>query len=145
MKARKAIPPLARQERSVSNHEPSGLDGFKSPIGWNFRHMETTKGCEWKCTFKRLSKFNDRLLSFEGKSFQEIEAGNDSSHPWPDISGLNKDFQALINAKRIDVESIWQLELAGKSRLFGVREHNIFKVMWLDFNHTACLVKKKHT
>lgn len=139
------IPVLPQDKRSVSKQVPTGLDGFRIPMGWNFRHMETAKGCEWKCTFKRLSKFNGRLLSFEGKSFQEIEAGNDSSHPWPDISGLNKDFQAIITAKKIDVESIWQLELTGKSRLFGVREHNIFKVMWLDFNHTACLVKKKNT
>lgn len=141
----RTIPALLNGDRVVSKQVPAGLDGFKMPMGWNFSHMETTKGCEWKCTFKRLTQFQQKLLSFEGKSFQEISDARDSSHSWPDTSRLNKEFQRLIDAKNIDSESIWQLELAGKTRLFGVREHNIFKVMWLDFNHKAYLVEKKNT
>ncbi len=146
MKDRKRkIPVIKPDERIVSREIPPDLDGFTAPIGWNFSMMDTKPSCPWRCTFKLLSKYRDRLLSFEGKSFQEIENEKDSSHSWPDTSNLNTKFQELLAKKKIDAEALWQLELGGKERLFGVRKLNIFKVIWLDQNHSVYRVKKRHT
>lgn len=139
------IPDIKPVERAVSKQHPSNFDGFTSPIGWNFSMMDTDKSCPWQCTFKKLSKFRKKLLSFEGKSFQEIEQENDSSHSWPDTDALSKGFRELLKRRRIDDEALWQLELGGKERLFGVRVLNVFKVIWLDLNHTIYKVKKKNT
>lgn len=146
MKNRKRkIPAIKPGERIVSKEIPPDLDGFTAPIGWNFSMMDQSPQCPWQCTFKLLSKFRDRLLAFEGKSFQEIEKESDSSHAWTDTSKLNKKFQELLEQKKIDSEALWQLELGGKERLFGVRVLNIFKVIWLDKDHSVYPVKKKHT
>lgn len=145
MSRERTIPTLKPGQRQVSKQIPAGIDGFTAPIGWNFSGMETDSGCEWCCTFKRLNKFTKRLLAFEGKSFKDIEAEPGSSHSWSDTSKLHKGLQELIRKRNIDGESLWQLELGGKERLFGVRQHNIFKVMWMDLNHRAYSVPKKHT
>lgn len=145
MSQERKVPSLKEGCRKVSKQVPSGLDGFSLPIGWNFSRMETSSGCEWRCTFKRLNKFSKRLLSFEGKSFKDIEAEPGSSHSWPNTEKLHEELQQLIAKWNIDQESLWQLELDGRTRLFGVRHHNIFKVMWLDLNHRAYKVPKKHT
>lgn len=146
MKDRKRkIPVIKPDERIVSKKIPPDLDGFTAPIGWNFSMMDQSPDCPWRCTYKRLSKYRDRLLSFEGKSFQDIEKEAGSSHSWPDTSKLNKKFQEHLARKKIDSEALWQLELDGKARLFGVRVLNVFKVIWLDENHSVYPVKKKHT
>lgn len=123
------VPPLKEETRRVSKQLPIGMDGFVLPIGWNFSVMETNNSCEWCCTFKRLNRFTKRLLAFEGKSFRDIEAERGSSHAWSNTSRLHRGLQELITKRNIDEESLWQLELDGKTRLFGVRQHNIFKVM----------------
>lgn len=120
-------------------------DGFLLPIAWNFRKMQTGPDCGWRCTFRRLSRHVGRLLSFEGKSFMEIEQEAGSSHAWENMGRLNPEFQKILNSLNLENEALWQLELSGRARLFGVREGNIFHVMWLDENHTICPVSKKRT
>ncbi len=134
-----------REEKRRTPKNPESPDGFALPIGWNFNKIHQGAPEEWRCTFKKLSKYRKRLLDFEGKSFKEIEAEPGSSHAWEDTTRLDKRFQKLIEELNLDKEALWQLELDGKARLFGVRHHNIFKLIWLDLNHKAYKVAKKHT
>lgn len=115
------------------------------PIAWNFHRMCTEETCMWRCTFQKLQKHMDRLKSFEGKTFSQILNEDDSNHCWKDAEKLHKDFQKELDKHNIDSESLWQLNISSKVRLFGVRHHNIFCIMWLDENHSIYHVKKKHT
>lgn len=136
--------PAGGRTRRVSAIEKSP-EGYLLPIAWNFRRMQTDPGCAWRCTFRKLSRHAGRLLSFEGKSFMEIGQEPGSSHSWEDMGRLNPKFQKILDGMNLENESLWQLELSGRARLFGMREGNIFHVMWLDENHTICPVKLKHT
>ena len=133
------------KNRTVLPPKDVDVDGFTMPIGWNFGKMDQTKSFEWRCTFKRLSKFKDRLIALEGKSFQQIEKEDKSNHAWEDTSNFNKEFLNAIEGKGVELIDLWQLRLGGDVRLFGTREKNIFIVRWLDMNHTVYKVDKKHT
>ena len=45
----------------------------------------------------------------------------------------------------IEVEELYSLRIDGRSRFWGVRENNLFRVLWFDQNHEVCPSPKKHT
>lgn len=141
----KKVPHLAEGKKAIPANAQVEHDGFSWPIAWNFSQMETSSNSAWKCTFKSLTRHRKRLLEFEGKSFQTIDSEQQHSHNWDDTTKLNPKFQQLLKNKKIEQGALWQLDLGGKSRLFGIRDRNIFKVIWLDNNHTIYPVKKKNT
>lgn len=141
----KKLPALPKGRKDVPQSAQQEHDGFALPIGWNFSQMETSSKTRWKCTFKRLTRHRGRLLALEGKSFQQIDVEQQHSHNWEDTSKLHPEFQQLLTNKKIESGALWQLDLGGKARLFGIRDRNIFKVVWLDEDHTIYKTSKKDT
>ena len=119
-------------------------DSFNLPIGWNFSLIAITNSIS-DDDFNNFKKYLKRLISFEGKSFSQIEQENDHSHSWPDTNSFSKEFKDLIKSKNLDEESIWQLHLGKQARLYGIRHNNIFKILLFDLEHKVYTVNKKHT
>ena len=44
-----------------------------------------------------------------------------------------------------DIDEVFSLHIDGKKRLFGIRDRNIFRVLWWDKGHQVCPSHKKHT
>jgi hypothetical protein len=113
---------------------------FALPISWNF-HMMDSKG-EWACGFQPLLGYLGRLPHFERRTIRDVfVTGDRHSHPMS-TQKISKKAQDRLNALNIDVETIYQLSLDQKCRLWGILEYNIFNILWLDVNHTVCVSNK---
>jgi len=45
----------------------------------------------------------------------------------------------------LDLEEIYSLRLTGKKRVWGIKDGNIFRLLWWDPEHEVCPSHKKHT
>lgn len=146
MSAKKKLARLNKVNRipKISNPDP---DYFSAPIGWNFSMMDSDSGFPWSCTYSKLTRFRQSILSIEGKSFKDIERENTSNHNWDDYDVLDARARArdYLLKHKIDPGALWQIRLGAKVRLFGVRVHNIFKILWLDTEHQIYKTEKRNT
>lgn len=81
------------------------------------------------------------LCNFETMTWHEIKAASGGkgvgrgtkSHPIP-IEQLSKEAQKrLEELQQDDIEELFSLRIAGKIRVFGIRDRNILKIIWFDF------------
>lgn len=107
--------------------------------------MDQDSDLPWSCTFEKLSRYWEKLASFERHSFRDLENMNDSNHNWESYDNMNKDAKEYLEKHKIDSGALWQLRFSNLVRLFGVRDHNIFRILWLDEKHEIYPVGKKHT
>lgn len=85
----------------------------------------------------------ERLSSFETMTWAEI--WKSGSHPI-DLWRLCKDAQdRLTELKHDDQDSLISLRCGGKPRVWGIREHHIFHVLWWDPEHEVCPSLLKNT
>jgi len=131
------IPPaLAKKFRANTIESPNKIDSMK--IGWNFSRMDT-KGC-FRCSLQLLHDYHDKLVKIEGKTKSELLQGN-HNHPLA-LSKISRVAQARVTELRIEDETIYQLNIGTPARLWGIWEHNIFHILWLDPEHKVYLCKK---
>lgn len=121
---------LAAPARIVKFFERPNLD---APIAWNFRSMDS--GGKFRCSLKLLHEFQDRLLRLEGHTIAELlqQAHN---HPIA-AAKLSAEAKSRLEAMNLDIETLFQLDLGTPARLWGMLEHNIFHVIWLDPEHSV--------
>lgn len=112
--------------------------GLQLPIAWNFDRMDD--GGKFKCTLKALHDYIHELLRLEGKTVDEL-MGKEHNHPMP-IAKLSKAAKARIEALNLDEQTLFQLDLKTPARLWGILEHNIFHIIWLDINHEVYISNK---
>lgn len=61
------------------------------------------------------------------------------------ITGLADDARKRIyQAKLDDFEALWELQVAGAPRIWGVRRGNCFYVIWWDPGHMVCPIRSKY-
>ena len=127
----------------VSNIKNAHLGGDpgttqKAPLAWNFHLMD--EGGPWACSLKALETYKNRLYRFEGQTVNEIfnpGSGNRHSHP-TGKHNISEAAQARLNTLNIDGSVLYQLPLGQIPRLWGVLQHNIFHILWLDEKHEIC-------
>lgn len=104
------------------------MDG---PFGWD------------RLEKKVLNNILQKLKNFESMTWGEIEGRRHHS--------ISKDTLSRTAQKRLeeihmdDVDEVFSLAMGGTERIFGVRERNIFKILWWDPDHQVCPSSKKHT
>lgn len=130
--------PETRRSPKVGNHDnarrtPRIVErpALHIPIAWNFNRMDGAG--KFKCSLSALYPYTNELLRLEGKTVEELmeKAHN---HPMP-IAKLSREAKARIKALNLDEQTLFQLDLKTPARLWGVLEHNIFHIIWLDKNH----------
>lgn len=108
------------------------------PIGWNFDRMDS--GGKFKCSLKALNEYTTELLRLEGKTVEEL-MGKEHNHPMP-IAKLSREARDRIEVLNLDEQTLFQLDLKTPARLWGILEHNIFHIIWLDKNHEVYITAK---
>lgn len=74
-----------------------------------------------------------KIKNFESSTWAEILG--DKSHE-VSISQISKDAQKrLAQLKLEDIESLVSLRLAGRKRIWGIRNAAVFKILWWDPEH----------
>ena len=119
-------------------------DGYqKQSIAWHFECMD--KSGSWPCNINTLQNIENRLREFEKMRWSELTG---HSHPLPINKIIAKAQRRLIDLGYDDYESLYQFDIKNgqqKRRLWGLREENIFKILWWDPNHEVYPVEKRNT
>ncbi len=95
-----------------------------------------------------LSKIFPKLKEFEKLTWREIEdfkhgEKNKTNSHSIEVSKLCREAQnRLKNLNMDDVDEIYSLRLDGKLRIFGLRELNCLKILWIDREHEVCPSKR---
>lgn len=72
---------------------------------------------------------------------------NRHCHSWNDVSKLSKEFRDRITELfgENGPETLFQISLGNKPRIFGYKENGIFYLLFYDPEHKGRLVSKKNT
>ncbi len=112
---------------------------------WRFRLMDMNG--EWSCqglTKDCLLDIRDKLCQYEQKRWKDID-NRRSDHPIP-VHRIPKEAQdRLLELSLDDYDELYRLRLGGAKRLWGIRDHECFYILWWDPKHTVCPSVKKHT
>lgn len=115
---------------------------LESKIAWNFSKMDD--GGDWPCSLQSLHGYHRKITSYEGKTIKELfvrgQGGGVHSHRMP-VEVLCSKACTRLNTCNIDEDALHQLDLGGPARLWGVLEHNIFHILWLDPRHSVYPMK----
>jgi hypothetical protein len=101
---------------------------------WSFRNASCEK--IWK-------EIVPRLHDFETQTWGELYGlKNGSTHPMP-VDKIEQDAQdRLRSLGRDEFETLFQLNVRGGIRLWGIRDRQIFYLIWYDPNHSVYIQKK---
>lgn len=91
-----------------------------------------------------LSKILPKLKEFERITWREIEtithgAKNKTNNHSIEVEKLCKEAQDRLKELKLDdVDEVYSLRLEGKLRVFGLRELNCLRILWIDREHEIC-------
>ncbi len=120
---------VADRMRPVWRIQSLDLEG---PFGWHAHSAESLKDVQAK------------LGHFETMYWREIEQ-KQSCHFTP-VNEIEKPARERLAALNLDdTDSLYQLRLGGKTRVWGIRDRFIFRILWWDPDHGVYKVEKKHT
>lgn len=80
----------------------------------------------------------------EGASWAELKAKG-GCHNVAKQKLIKEAQQRLIDIKLDDLDELFSMRFTGKKRIWGIRDGNIFKILWWDPEHQVCPSYKKHT
>ena len=76
------------------------------------------------------------MREWETMTWNEISGKRDHAIGIDSLSPEAK--KRLIEIELDDIDGIFSLHLGGKKRLIGIRDRNIFRVLWWDKEHKVC-------
>jgi hypothetical protein len=84
-----------------------------------------------------------KLHEFETMLWRELEGG---AHHSCEVTGMSYEAQRrLIDIGRDDCDTLFSLRLAGRQRVWGIRERQVLNLLWWDPEHRVYPSGKKHT
>ena len=105
---------------------------IQTPFGWSKLDPATAE------------QVRERLSSYESMKWKEIVPSY-RSH-FIKATDLCKDARDhLAQIEQDDTDSIVSLGIDQTTRVFGILEHNILKVLWFDPDHEVCPTQKPNT
>ena len=112
---------------------------------WQFEFIDVHGPWGWNNISKDylFSKILDSVINFESMKWHEIL--NRNNHEIK-ICRITKEAQRrLVELNIDDIETLVSLRIMGAVRIWGIRVHNCFKVLWWDPEHQVYPSKLKHT
>jgi hypothetical protein len=94
------------------------------------------------CTLSDLEEFKKEIVKCEGKTVQEVMH---LSHNHPlSVDKIDQVAKKRLDTLKLEIETLHQIKLSGCVRLWGIREDNIFHILWLDRFHEVYKAARKH-
>lgn len=107
-------------------------------ISWHVRILD--RGGLWPWTgidaATLWSELHQKLGNFETMRWSEILGPN--NHPVKIEDLCPEARKRLQEIKQDDVDDLVSLRLAGKKRVWGIRDGNVLKILWWDPDHQVC-------
>ena len=125
--------------------DPSMKDFMDCKPSWQVNSLDIDGPWGWKELSADfiVDEIIDKLKNFESMFWKEI-IGRDN-HPIS-VAIICPEAQRRLNQLCMDdIDELFSLRLSARQRIWGIRNHSIFKLLWWDSNHSVYLVEKKHT
>ena len=90
-----------------------------------------------------IKQFLEKFFEIQKLTWQEL--GKSGSHPISFDKIVPQALKRLQELELDDCEYLYSIRMTGKSRLWGLRDQNIFWILWWDPNHEICPSHKKNT
>ena len=134
------IAPNILQKKSIRKNQIDTLNH----ICWQFSLMDLSGpfSCS-EITPDEWLLILSKMRLWETMTWNEIEGKRDHSINVESLSNIAQ--KRLEDIQLDDIDEVFSLHIDGKKRLFGIRDRNIFKVLWWDREHKVCPSPKKHT
>jgi hypothetical protein len=142
-------------KRIKKNYDPSNsliprigtkLSDDSARISWRFNNAD--RDGKWRCSLslfceKGVKDVVRKLYAFDGMTWSDLKGKNHHDIP---IHKISREAQKrLVEIKKDDSDNLFSLRLSNKERLWGIREGNVFSVLWWDPEHTVYPCEKKNT
>ena len=113
-------------------------------ICWRFSAMDMDGAFSFaNVKAKTWRRILEKMKEWETMTWGEISGKRDHAIA---VSALSPEARnRLFELKVDDIDEVFSLHLSGRERLIGIRNRNIFLVLWWDPEHKVCPVHKKHT
>jgi len=109
---------------------------------WGFNNINSAS---------ELKNLHSKLKNFEGMTWAQIESkkgkrGSRLNHSVR-IDKLKMEVQDRLKHIRIfeEYDYLYSLHFNGKGRLWGIKDNEIFYILWWDKDHTVYHTSKRHT
>ena len=112
------------------------------PIQWCFKTFDKITWHDDGYSAKPFNEVGGHLKAYQGLTWANIKQ---KDHPVKIFRLITAAQQRLQQIQQDDVEELWRLEFTGLQRLWGIRDKDIFKVLWWDPQHKICPSTLKHT
>jgi hypothetical protein len=123
------------------------IDPQRMRVHWSFEYfdkpfrLDTTR-LEDEDPFIEIAH---HMRSFEGRTWAQIESRADHDHAVSCDKMVRKAQNRLKEIKLDDNSELWRFRFSGKRRIWGIRQRNLFKVIWSDPEHLICPSEMRHT
>lgn len=79
----------------------------------------------------------EKLKSFQQRKWAEIAAKEDRDHT-VDTDRIIRDAQKVLEHREYEDFDLWSFHINGTQRIWGIRERDMFMVLWWDPHHKVC-------
>ena len=104
---------------------------------------------EWgwsKVSKEKLREILEKLGHWEKKTWAQVLTEDPDAQHDVEVPRLIKDAQDRLKKIHLeDYDSLFRFRFGGRERLWGIRQENIFYLLWWDPRHEVCPSTKKHT
>jgi len=141
MRKKKVPVEQKEKERSV---RPTKIPPDSGMVCWRFSIMDTSG----PFAFSRLSPSTWGSILKKMKEWESMTWGEilgDRNHDIAVESLSAKAQERLREIQMDDIDDVCSLHLDGRTRLIGIRNAQVFKLLWWDPEHQVCPSNKKHT
>ncbi|MCB1135975.1 MAG: hypothetical protein KDK78_06885 [Chlamydiia bacterium] len=91
----------------------------------------------------QIQGFLERLLQSQKLTWQQLRDGGSHEVQVGDLAPSAS--KRLIEIGEDDIDGLYSLRLSGTKRVWGIKELNLFWILWWDRKHQVCPCKLKNT
>ncbi len=115
-------------------------------ISWRFSKVD--RDGKWKCSLNALGEDKTKeiirkLKDFDSMTWGDFKGKRRHSIPVNTISREAK--KRLEDIQRDDIDVLFSVGISGKERIWGVREGDVFSILWWDPEHEVYPSTLKNT
>lgn len=85
-----------------------------------------------------------KIRSYETMTWGQIDADRKRNH-FISYDNLCKPARDRFDELDLDVDELFRFRFTGEKRLWGIRERDVFKILWWDPHHEVCPSALKNT
>lgn len=112
---------------------------------WRLSLLEMVEPFGWHAlTAEEVQQIKARLASFESMTWREILYEGGYRNHFISVERICQEArERLRHLNQDDIDSVVSLGVAQMSRVFGIMEHNVLKVLWWDPHHLICPAEER--